>query len=74
LGDPAGDRVRRDAGDPHETTVVVDEHEHVEPGEKDRVGPDLRGDGSMPWRFRIAQTLEGAMTTPVVASSPRMRR
>jgi hypothetical protein len=32
------------------------------------------GDGSTPWRFRIAQTLEGAMTTPMVASSPWMRR
>jgi len=27
LGDPAGDWVRCDAGDPHETRVVVDEHE-----------------------------------------------
>ncbi|MHB1510035.1 MAG: hypothetical protein ACYCST_11415 [Acidimicrobiales bacterium] len=39
-----------------------------------RVGPDLRGDGSTPWRFGIAQTLEGAMTMPMVASSPWMRR
>jgi DNA modification methylase len=38
-----------------------------------QVGPDLRGDGSMPWRFRMAQTLEAAMTTPMVASSPWMR-
>ena len=39
-----------------------------------QVGPDLRGDGSMPWRFRIAQTLEGAIAMPMVASSPWMRR
>ncbi len=26
-----------------------------------QVGPDLHGDGSTPWRFRIAHTLEGAM-------------
>ena len=37
LGDPAGDRVGRDAGDPYATAVVVDEHEHVEPAEKDGV-------------------------------------
>jgi hypothetical protein len=37
LGDPAGDRVRRDAGDPHETRVVVDEHEDVEPAEENGV-------------------------------------
>jgi len=95
LGHPTSDRVRRDAGDPHETRVVVDGHEDVEPAEEDlvgwkrlhaisplawvarnsvQVGPDLRGDGSMPWRFRIAQTLEAAMTMPMVASSPWMRR
>ena len=39
-----------------------------------QVGPDLRGDGSTPWRFRIVQTLEAAMTMPMVASSPWMRR
>jgi len=37
LGDPAGDRVGRDAGDPHATAVVVDEHEHVEPAEENGV-------------------------------------
>ena len=39
-----------------------------------QVGPDLRGDGSTPWRFRIAQTLEGAMAMPMVAMSRWMRR
>ena len=39
-----------------------------------QVGPDRRGDGSMPWCFRIVQTLEGAMTRPMVASSSWMRR
>jgi hypothetical protein len=39
-----------------------------------QVGPDRRGDGSTPWSFRIAQTLEGAMAMPMVASSPWMRR
>jgi len=39
-----------------------------------QVGPDLRGDGSMPWRFRMVQTLEGAMTMPMVTSSLWMRR
>ncbi len=39
-----------------------------------QVGPDLRGDGSIPWRFRIAQTLEAAMTMPMMTSSPWMRR
>jgi hypothetical protein len=34
------------------------------------VGPDRRGEGSMPWRFKIDQTLEGAITMPIVASSP----
>ena len=37
LGDPAGDRVRRDAGDPHETRVVVDEHEQIAPAEENGV-------------------------------------
>jgi hypothetical protein len=37
LGDPAGDRVGRDAGDSDTSRVVVDEHEHVEPAEKDGV-------------------------------------
>ncbi len=39
-----------------------------------QVGTDLGGDGSTPWSFRIAQTLEAAMTMPMVASSPWMRR
>ena len=39
-----------------------------------QVGPDLRGDGSTPWRFGIAQAHEAAMTMPMVASSPWMRR
>ncbi len=38
------------------------------------IGPDRRRDGSTPWRFKIAHTLEGAMTLPMVASSPWMRR
>ena len=29
---------------------------------------------SMPWRFRIAHTLEGAIGMPMVASSPWIRR
>jgi len=40
----------------------------------DQLGPDRRGEGSMPWRFKIAQTLEGAITMPIVVSSPWMRR
>ena len=39
-----------------------------------QVGPDRRGAGSMPWRLRIAQTLDGAMEMPMVASSPQIRR
>ncbi|MHB1519464.1 MAG: hypothetical protein ACYCVN_14645 [Acidimicrobiales bacterium] len=39
-----------------------------------QVGPDLRGDGSMPWHSRMAHTLETAMTTPMVTSPPWMRR
>jgi hypothetical protein len=27
-----------------------------------QVGPDRRGDGSMSWRFKIAQTLDAAIT------------
>jgi hypothetical protein len=46
----------------------------VRQGNSAQVGPDLRGDGSTPWRFKIAQTLEAAMVTPMVASSPWMRR
>jgi hypothetical protein len=36
-------------------------------------GPDLWGEGSMPWRFKIAQTLDGAIEIPMVASLPWMR-
>ena len=32
------------------------------------------GEDSMPWRRRIAHTLEGASLTPIVASSPWIRR
>lgn len=39
-----------------------------------QVGPDRRGEGSMPWRFKIAQTLDGAILMPMVASSPWTRR
>ena len=39
-----------------------------------QVGPDRRGEGSMPWRFRIAQTLDAAIEMPMVASSPWIRR
>ncbi len=39
-----------------------------------QVGPDRRGDGSMPWCFKIAQTLDAAMATPKVKSSPWIRR
>jgi len=38
-----------------------------------QLGPDRRGAGSMPWRFKIAQTVDGAMVTPG-ADSPWMRR
>ncbi|MDA8309432.1 MAG: hypothetical protein M0Z46_02260 [Actinomycetota bacterium] len=37
LGHPRGHRVGRDAGDPDATRVVMDEHEDVEPAEKDGV-------------------------------------
>ncbi len=33
-----------------------------------------RGDGSMPWRRRIAQTLDGASLIPIVATSPWILR
>jgi len=39
-----------------------------------QVGTERLGAGSMWWRLRIAQTLEGASTMPMVASSPWMRR
>jgi hypothetical protein len=39
-----------------------------------QVGPLRIGDGSMPLRFRMVQTLEGARTTPVVANSPCIRQ
>jgi hypothetical protein len=39
-----------------------------------QVGPNRRGDGSMALRFRIAQTLDGAVSIPTVVSSPWMRR
>jgi hypothetical protein len=32
-------------------------------GNSAQVGPDRRDDGSTPWRFKIAQRLEGTMTT-----------
>ena len=38
------------------------------------VGPERLGAGSIPRRFKIAQTLEGESTTPMVASSPWIRR
>lgn len=40
----------------------------------DHVGPDRRGQGSISWRFRIAQTLDAAIGMPMVASSPWIRR
>jgi len=39
-----------------------------------QVGPFCVGDGLMPFRRKMAQTLEGAKTTPIVASSPWIRR
>jgi len=39
-----------------------------------QVGPVRLGAGSMPWRFRMAQTVEGARRWPSPASSPWMRR
>jgi hypothetical protein len=39
-----------------------------------QVGPDRRGEGSMPWRFKVVQMLEGAIVMPMVASSPWIRR
>jgi hypothetical protein len=39
-----------------------------------QVGPDLRGEGSTSWRFRIAHTLDDSIAIPIVASSPWMRR
>jgi hypothetical protein len=41
LGHPTSDRVGGHAGDPHETRVVVDEHEDVEPAEEHSV--DMEG-------------------------------
>gem|GEM_PF-5520337 len=38
------------------------------------MGPDLRGEGSMPFRFKISQTLDGEIMTSMVASSPRILR
>lgn len=38
------------------------------------VSPFRRGEGSMPWRRRMAQTLDGASRIPIVASSPWIRR
>ena len=40
----------------------------------DQVGPVRCGAGSIPCRRRIAQTLEGAIRTPICASSPWIRR
>jgi len=95
LGDPACDGISRHPGEVDPAGAVVDEEQHAEAPEQDRVdaeevagdqalglarrnsaqvGPDRLGAGSMPRRFRIAQTLEGASTTPMVASSPQLRR
>ena len=38
------------------------------------VGRVRLGDGSMPWRRRTAQTLEGTRRSPIVASSPWILR
>ena len=38
------------------------------------VGPVRPGEGSMPWRRRMAQTLDGASPMPIVASSPWILR
>jgi hypothetical protein len=38
------------------------------------LGPERRGDGSIPARFRIAQTVEAPTLRPMPASSPAMRR
>ncbi len=39
-----------------------------------QVGPVRIGDGSMLFRRRMAQTLDGAKATPIRASSPWIRR
>ena len=39
-----------------------------------QVGPERRGDGSIPARVRIAQTVEAPTLWPMLASSPPMRR
>ena len=39
-----------------------------------QVGPDRRGDDSTPWRFKIAQTLEGATTMPTRSPVDRAGR
>jgi len=39
-----------------------------------QVEPIRLGDGSTPWRRKIAQTLDGASSMPMVASSPWIRR
>jgi len=43
-------------------------------GDADQVGPECLGEGSTPWRRRIAHTEDGARSTPIVASSPWILR
>jgi len=39
-----------------------------------QLGPVRIGEGSMLCRYRMAQTLEGAKATPILASSPWIRQ
>jgi len=65
-GNAIGDRVGGHAGDPHETRVVVDEHEDVEPAEEDHVDMDeLAGHQSL--------RLCGKELRPSRSRSPRRR-
>jgi len=45
-----GDRFRGHAGNPHEAAVVVDEHEHVETAEENRVDME-EVTGNQPFRL-----------------------
>jgi hypothetical protein len=63
LGLPVGDQLGGHTGDPHEAGVVVDEHEDIEPAEKDGVDvEEVAGDQTL--RLRSRELRPGRSRSP----------
>jgi hypothetical protein len=63
LGHPFGNWLRGHAGDPDEARVVVDEDEHVEPPEEDRVDAEEVA-RHQPFRLRSEELRPGRSRSP----------